>query len=180
MPPIRKGDGTAVTPKGISQISTGDGRILFDAVAIPDTWVERPDDDDTSTDVDIRFGIRIISSQEWPQISVEISGNTDGVTEIEVYEPTDDDPILIGSETFNSLSTGDVVTVDDLGLETDTEYTIVGWAEGDSYQRGYLDNPDYNIVSDDGDLSIIDGVQFKDDSTRRASLFRKVGNSNLF
>jgi len=36
MPPIRKGDGTAVAPKGISQVRTGDGRILFDGVAIPD------------------------------------------------------------------------------------------------------------------------------------------------
>ena len=39
MPPIRKGDGTPVTPKGISQIRTGDGRILFDGVAIPDSAV---------------------------------------------------------------------------------------------------------------------------------------------
>ena len=37
MPPIRKGDGTPVAPKGISQIRTGDGRILFDGVAIPDS-----------------------------------------------------------------------------------------------------------------------------------------------
>ena len=36
MPPIRKGDGTPVAPKGISQVRTGDGRILFDGVAIPD------------------------------------------------------------------------------------------------------------------------------------------------
>ena len=37
MPPIRKGDGTPVAPKGISQVRTGDGRILFDDVAIPDS-----------------------------------------------------------------------------------------------------------------------------------------------
>ena len=40
MPPIRKGDGTPVTPKGISQIRTGDGRILFDGDAIPDSVVD--------------------------------------------------------------------------------------------------------------------------------------------
>ena len=39
MPPIRKGDGTPVTPKGISQIRTGDGRILFDGVDTPDSVV---------------------------------------------------------------------------------------------------------------------------------------------
>jgi len=37
MPPIRKGDGTAVAPKGISQVRTGDGRIFFDGPAIPDS-----------------------------------------------------------------------------------------------------------------------------------------------
>ena len=37
MPPIRKGDGTPVAPKGISQVRTGDGRILFDGVDIPDS-----------------------------------------------------------------------------------------------------------------------------------------------
>jgi len=41
MPPIRKGDGTAVAPKGISQVRTGDGRILFDGPAIPDGGVSR-------------------------------------------------------------------------------------------------------------------------------------------
>jgi len=37
MAPIRKGDGTGVAPKGISQVRTGDGRILFDGPAIPDS-----------------------------------------------------------------------------------------------------------------------------------------------
>jgi len=40
MPPIRKGDGTAVAPKGISQVRTGDGRILFDGPALPDSVVD--------------------------------------------------------------------------------------------------------------------------------------------
>jgi len=40
MAPIRKGDGTPVDPKGISQVRTGDGRILFDAPAIPDALTD--------------------------------------------------------------------------------------------------------------------------------------------
>ena len=40
MPPIRKGDGTPVEPKGVSKIRTGDGRILFDGPAIPDSVVD--------------------------------------------------------------------------------------------------------------------------------------------
>ena len=49
MPPIRKGDGTPVRPKGISQIRTGDGRILFDGVAIPDSVVSQYDPRQQST-----------------------------------------------------------------------------------------------------------------------------------
>ena len=44
MPPIRKGDGTPVAPKGISQVRTGDGRILFDGVAIPDSDIAQFED----------------------------------------------------------------------------------------------------------------------------------------
>ena len=51
MPPIRKGDGTPVTPKGISQIRTGDGRILFDGVAIADLAALYEFEDDDTTDV---------------------------------------------------------------------------------------------------------------------------------
>jgi len=40
MPPIRKGDGTRLVPDGISQVRTGDGRILFDRVAIPDSELD--------------------------------------------------------------------------------------------------------------------------------------------
>ena len=52
MPPIRKGDGTPVTPKGISQVRTGDGRILFDGVAIPDSVVAHWAADDLSSGFD--------------------------------------------------------------------------------------------------------------------------------
>jgi len=41
MPPIRKGDGTAVAPKGVSQVRTGDGRIFFDGAAIPDSEADQ-------------------------------------------------------------------------------------------------------------------------------------------
>jgi len=50
MPPIRKGDGTAVSPKGISQVRTGDGRILFDG---PDIVTQYQFEDDTDTSVAI-------------------------------------------------------------------------------------------------------------------------------
>ena len=52
MTPIRKGDGTPVEPKGVSQIRTGDGRILFDGPAIPDSAIyQQPWDEGESTTV---------------------------------------------------------------------------------------------------------------------------------
>ena len=71
MPPIRKGDGTPVTPKGISQIRTGDGRILFDGVAIPDSGADHQWNyttgsgttvEDTIADLDLSY----TSISDWP------------------------------------------------------------------------------------------------------------------
>lgn len=51
MPPIRKGDGTGISPSGISQVRTGDGRILFDGPAIPDSAIAHWKLDDVNSEV---------------------------------------------------------------------------------------------------------------------------------
>jgi len=48
--PIRKGDGTGISPSGISQVRTGDGRILFDGPAILDSAVYHWEFDEGSGD----------------------------------------------------------------------------------------------------------------------------------
>ena len=83
MPPIRKGDGTPVTPKGISQIRTGDGRILFDGPAIPDADVFHPVDEGTGTTWADEIGSRDVSfnSFSWVEDSDAFGGQkaqTDG------------------------------------------------------------------------------------------------------
>lgn len=56
MTPIRQGDGTGVTPTGISEVRTGDGRVVFTpGSAIPDSGISRwefEDDSDATTALD--------------------------------------------------------------------------------------------------------------------------------
>lgn len=56
MPPIRKGDGTTLAPKGIAEIRKGDGTVLYSGSAgVPASGISRwefEDDSDTSTAID--------------------------------------------------------------------------------------------------------------------------------
>jgi len=86
MPPIRKGDGTPVAPKGISQVRTGDGRILFEGPAIPDSVVDNFED---SSDVDGAtepFGIY----DEDETISDKYEGDTGYFERVTDYSATGD------------------------------------------------------------------------------------------
>ena len=160
MPPIRKGDGTPVTPKGISQIRTGDGRILFDGVAIPDTVVSRPEDD-VSSDSDVIAGLGIKTKTYWQSIAARISQNVVGATRAYLEEVVEDgDNINIDDIDISSLSGGDIFKFEDVELEEDTEYRMFLDAEGSEYTRGFFDDsPDYPIETEDIDITgrIVDG-----------------------
>ena len=72
MVPIRKGDGTTVVPDGIGQVRTGDGRILFEGDAIPDSVVDNMDlywqiDEGSGSDLEDSLGdvSATISGAEW-------------------------------------------------------------------------------------------------------------------
>ena len=86
MPPIRKGDGTPVAPKGISQVRTGDGRILFDGVAIPDSVASRPEDDDSTTGPTRLLGLVINPNADFDEFAARISGNTSSASRARVYD----------------------------------------------------------------------------------------------
>ena len=146
MPPIRKGDGTPVAPKGISQVRTGDGRILFDGPAIPDSVVTRPEDDDT-VDRSGESGLEIETKAEWPSIGARISSNTSGVTDAYLRE---DDGSLIDNVDISDLSSGDAFTFDDVDLNPDTKYRITVDADGDGFTNGFRSGEtDYPYESDD-------------------------------
>jgi len=135
MPPIRKGDGTAVVPKGISQIRTGDGRILFDGDAIPDNGMfQEPvfqwwagegidvDDGETASTWDDVLEDVTANAINTPKFrddqagipAVEYDGNDDGHEfESDSALPTGDDPFTV------------------IGLcyvnDVDGENTLIGW-----------------------------------------------------
>ena len=180
MPPIRKGDGTPVTPKGISQIRTGDGRILFDGVAIPDSRVERPADNETNTTTTGQRGIVFTYADEWEEsFQGRISQDTTGVTRAEIYRNVDGTTTLIGSADISGLTSGDVFTVqlDEL-IQANEDHVFLLDAEGSEYDQGLFNDPAYPYTSDDGDLSIVGGAVADDDFSDafNAAAISEIGN----
>ena len=174
MPPIRKGDGTPVTPKGISQIRTGDGRILFDGPAIPDSVVSREADNRQTTD-DRKFGLRIETTSEWPRIGAELSENVGSMTRAYIFRVSDG--LLMGDADISGLDNGDTFTIDlDNSLVSDETYNFVVDAEGADYSRGFDDGPTFPYDSDDGELAITAGAIGENDGDDSANCLSQVGN----
>ena len=157
MPPIRKGDGTPVEPKGVSQIRTGDGRILFDGPGIPDTRVSRPEDEDNLTDFDNQFGIEVSVSQDWPDFDGRISANVSGFSTAYIFEQ---DETQIASVDISGLSNGDVFTFEGVDLKNGNNYLLAIDNDGANYDPGFYDPDEGELpfVSDDGNLEIVGGV----------------------
>ena len=167
-------------------------RSIIDGVllpsAIPDSLVERSDDDSSSL-TDVESGTVIGTSQEWSKIQVEISSNTDreendSFTDFKIYEydlENETDLGLIHSQDVGDFESGDVITFDlDNKLDAEGVYAITIDQTADE-NRGYLDveDEDLPIVSDDGDLEILDGIDNYPQSRNRLYHFRKIGNINL-
>ena len=150
MPPIRKGDGTPVTPKGISQIRTGDGRILFDGPAIPDTATCRTADDDSS-DTDRGRGVRFELKSEFSSVEYQISSNSSGFDEallIEVDDDNDDHTVVV-TKNVGGLSGTDVFSID-YGYEVGVTYAIeLHTDDGSLWDYGRNLDPDFPYDGDD-------------------------------
>ena len=145
--------------------------------AIPDSEVSRPDDiDNASRTTDDFQGIKIETSVEWPEIGVEISSQTDNVSRVQVYRVNDEK--LMGETTGLNLSGGDTAIIDlDDNLQEDTTYSIVGNNPDEDWTTGFTDSdPGFPFVSNDDNLSIVDGAINKTDSNVRARAFVTVGN----
>ena len=150
MAPIRKGDGTPLEIPGVSEVRSGDGRVFFDGVAIPDSVVSRPEDDDT-TDQTEECGLVITAKSDWSSIGARISNNTSGVTRAYLRDHTAES--LIDDVDISNLSSGDAFTFDDVNLESENDYSITVGAEGSSYDLGFRrGETDYPYTSDDVDI----------------------------
>ena len=131
--------------------------------AIPDTSVSRTEDNTSNSDP-VEAGLVIDPAQEWPEIDGRLSANISGATEafVELRDESepDDRGEKIGSVDISNLSAGDVFTIDlDQNITGQNEYLIYVWAEGAEYVQGLNDNPQLPHDSDDGNLSIVDGLE---------------------
>ena len=122
MPPIRKGDGTPVTPKGISQIRTGDGRILFDGVAIPDSALTQ--NADHIWYMDEGSGSTVADSV----------GTEDGTISESVWSSG----VGAGDFVVENQNAGDIITIGDGVFNNETSFTVVAWGFHPSGGDGYL------------------------------------------
>ena len=142
--------------------------------AIPDTSVSRPDDEDVGEGETVKRGLVINSDISWPSIDAKLSANVSGLTKAYIYESEGGN--LIGDKDISDLSSGDVFRFDDVDLDPDTDYNLVGDAEGSEYTRGDLRDADFPFESEDGDLRIVDGGINEDDTISTASNFVEIGN----
>ena len=147
---------------------------------IPDSVVERPDDDSQTTD-DRLTGIRIESDDEWPEIDVEISQNTSDLSGLFVYRISDGE--LIGQSSISDVTAGDIYTIDlDSNIQPsdgtdDTRYNILGDAGGSEYQRGFLNLSSFpGYESDDGRLRMVNGALGETGDNPNPNLFKRIGN----
>ena len=159
MVPIRKGDGTGLAAKGYSQVRKGDGTVLWNAIA--DTVVSRPDDDDEATGRDEEWGIRINTSQQWESIGAKLSSGGSGYETAKLYSVNNDS--LMDQIDISGLSAGDVIKFEEVSLDANADYDIVVTA--DDFTTGFLNSPNLPFVSDDGNLSIINGVDRAENET---------------
>ena len=144
---------------------------------IPDRVVNRPDDDESTTDDD-PFGLKFSTTDTWAKFQGRVSSLT---------EPADDEEMVIGDTDGNDisvidisdLSSEDVATFDELNLDPGT-YAIYTRTDSDR-QRGFFDDPDYEYTSDDGKLTIDSGWDARDNTTRDDVAYNilEIGNINL-
>jgi len=165
-------DAITIDGDSVSEV-TVDGSTVFSA--IPDSVVSR-DPDNSSAVRQYKTGVRIETSQDWPEIQAEVSANSDNATKAYLQET---DGTVIDTVSTN-LTAGDVVTFDNANLSANTKYDIVADAEGSDYAFGTA-QPDDGLphTSSDGNLSIIAGWNDGSVNNEDTRFFITVGNINL-
>ena len=174
----------------------GTWRSLVDGsevVAIPDSVVERPEDNTNSTTSNA-CGIIISSDVEFnDQIQVEISSNfvNDEIDELHIdeYDLSNNEHIeRIATKDGSNREPNEIVTFDlSSPIDDRNEFAITASTTGNTNNHAFLDPADPPYVSTDEDLKIEAGVvaddpvfaDGPDNENDRVSNFERVGNINL-
>jgi len=136
--------------------------------AIPDSVVERPEDDGTGQTRQTS-GVIFKSTEEWPEIGAKVSANEDDDANVaEVYRIEDDDSTtLIGQLEETDIKAGFEFSVE-LDEPVDTEHEhLIGIRRDDFevYTRGRNQNVEYPIFSDDDVLELVEGGRVDDNGS---------------
>lgn len=169
------GDGAVGSPRAVN--AAGTLYVSHDALElnpIPDSVVPRPDDDNTASFSNAR-GVRIDTSQEWPEFYGEISSLGSGYTRAYIYRVSDGQ--LLDDIDVSSNSAGDVIKWPNAGLSANETYNVVMDAEGGSWTAAaYTGTKNIPYESSDGYLKIIDGAVNAQSTTGGLFSFKRLGN----
>lgn len=158
-------------PVGINKLS----RNSQIGIEIPDSVVSRdPDDNQNSSDSNV--GLKFSTSQEWTDIQCKLSSNTLTASDETIVVDRVSDGVEIASKDISSLSSGDIVTFNDINLSANTSYYIYN-KSSNSRQWGYDSNPSYPYTSSDGNLSIESGYNNVENASNAYALVT-IGNIN--
>lgn len=144
--------------------------------AIPDSVASRPADDASTTE-SAKEGLGIETKSDWPSIGARISNNTSGLTTAYLE---DTDRNVIETVDVSGLSSGDAFTFDNVNLQENNEYLILGDAEGGDYTLGYVNETNYPYTSTDVDIIgtlANDSLPLETDNQPR--VFNDIGNTGF-
>jgi predicted metal-dependent enzyme (double-stranded beta helix superfamily) len=151
--------------------SVFDGTIV--AIPLPDSVVSRdPDDSQGNSAAD--EGLEIQVSQDWPEIEVEISSNSDSNADENLVVERVGDGAIVSNTDISDTTAGDVVTAENANLTAGTSYFIYS-TSSNSRLQGFNGQPSFPYTSPDGNLSITGGYQ-DGPTTSFALRFSTIGN----
>ena len=139
--------------------------------AIPDSTVERPDDNNSASRES--GGIVFESTETWPSIGFEISSNTSGFDTAELIDTSDSS--VVESKDVSDLSGGDTFTMEKVNLSADTEYAIIISADSGDMTVGQNTDSVMPISGDDGVLTMV-ASRLEGDTREDSINVRKIGN----
>lgn len=155
------------------------GRSVGVGSAIPDTVVSRPADTfQSNTGQTSDIGLVFETSQEWPDIQLKISTDTNTASDDTAVIERDSDGVEVQTADASDLSGGAVVTVSDANLSANTKYRMF-LRNSNGNQWGQYDSASFPYTSTDGNLSITAGWFIGSERTSDIYGISQIGNINL-
>ena len=155
-------DGTDITGATIDgtdvQEITVDGDVVFSAAPPTPSGSVFRTQDDTSTSVTDKRGLKIAVGGSYPEFSTieaKISANPSGFSRAQVIRLSDG--VILDTQNVSGLTAGDVITFS-AQLKQNTDYSIIMDNNGSSYTLGFI-GLIYPFTDPSIDIDIINGAK---------------------